>query len=82
MGGKFVALVALASYGLNALASPAPRPIPRPLGDGGPAMDNFGWKAGAGVHLVECRPRDAEEGSAAARAEQSWLSLVIVRPGY
>lgn len=45
-------------------------------------MDNFGWKAGAGVHLVECRPRDAEEGSAAAKAEQSWLSLVIVRPGY
>jgi hypothetical protein len=80
MGKTLVTLLALATISCGVVASPMPMPIPRPADDSASAIDIFGWKEGAGVHLVECSPLvPVEEGSGvASKAENSWLSLVIV----
>ncbi|KAK3317947.1 hypothetical protein B0H66DRAFT_532454 [Apodospora peruviana] len=56
----------LASQILLSLASPASRPLPSIIS--GRALN------GAGVHLVDCHPRESDE---IANSEQSWLSLVM-----
>ncbi|KAK0644250.1 hypothetical protein B0T16DRAFT_513638 [Cercophora newfieldiana] len=72
MGRALLAtLLALASISSGIVASPTPQPVER---SASAVDDKFQWNAGAGVHLVECSPLPAEEGSS---TEQSWLSLVI-----
>ncbi|KAK4447986.1 hypothetical protein QBC34DRAFT_495799 [Podospora aff. communis PSN243] len=77
MGKTLVTLLALATISCGVVASPMP--MPRPAEDGASAIELFGWKEGAGVHLVECSPLvPAEEGSdVTSKPENSWLSLVI-----
>lgn len=64
---KLLVLVILASHNILA-SSPTPWQIQTTI-----AARSFD---GASVHLVDCHPRDPEEG---ANPTQTWISLVIVR---
>jgi hypothetical protein len=60
---KLLVLMILASHSILA-SSPTPRQIQKRAFNG------------ASVHLVDCHPRDPEEG---VNSTQTWTSLVIVR---